>query len=161
MLDTGRIDSQLRLLSAGGVSGVQINFCHSCPAHDPESGGGGFGKTYECVPAMFSDEWWTIVNHTFRTAKELGMGVGISDYTIGWIGNGFFVDKVVYENGLCASELKCDIKELKEGESIDRRCGDVLERVIVPFTGEDIIYPDDPDISACRMAMKPLLNVMH
>lgn len=150
VLDTGRIDSQLRLLSAGGVSGVQINFCHSCPAHDPESGGGGFGKTYECVPAMFSDEWWTIVNHTFRTAKELGMGVGISDYTIGWIGNGFFVDKVVYENGLCASELKCDIKELKEGESIDRRCGDVLERVIVPFTGEDIIYPDDPDISALQ-----------
>lgn len=44
VLDTERIDSQLKLLSAGGVSGVQINFCHSCPAHDPKLGGGGFGK---------------------------------------------------------------------------------------------------------------------
>ena len=50
VLDTERIDSQLKLLSAGGVSGVQINFCHSCPAHDPKLGGGGFGKTYECTP---------------------------------------------------------------------------------------------------------------
>ncbi len=142
VLDTERIDSQLKLLLDGGVSGVQINFCHSCPAHDPKSGGGGFGKTYECTPAMFTDEWWEIVNHTFRTAKNLGLGVGISDYTIGWIGNGFFVDKVVYENGLCATELKCDIKELKEGESLGGCSADVLVRVFVPFAGENIVYPD-------------------
>ena len=142
VLDTERIDSQLKLLSAGGVSGVQINFCHSCPAHDPKLGGGGFGKTYECTPAMFTDEWWEIVNHTFRTAKKLGLGVGISDYTIGWIGNGFFVDKVVYESRLCATELKCDIKEMTAGESISERSADVLVRAFIPFTGKDIVYPD-------------------
>ncbi len=77
-LDKDRLSWQLEKLAENGVSGVQINFAHHCPAHRPDKTGGGFGKTYECDPEAFTDEWWEIVNHVFRKAKSLGMGVGIS-----------------------------------------------------------------------------------
>lgn len=115
-LDENRIAWQLEKLAENGVSGVQINFAHHCPAHRPDKAGGGFGKTYDCDPEAFTDEWWKIVNKVFRKAKSLGMGVGISDYTIGWIGNGYFIDKVALEAKLCAEELFCDGAEVKKGD---------------------------------------------
>ena len=115
-LDKERICWQLETLAENGVSGVQINFAHHCPAQNPEKRGGGFGKTYDCDPLAFTPEWWDIVNHVFRKAKSLGMGVGISDYTIGWIGNGYFIDKVVLDAKLCAEELHCDTAEVRRGE---------------------------------------------
>jgi hypothetical protein len=116
-LDKNRIEWQLEKLAENGVSGVQINFAHHCPAHRPDKAGGGFGKTYDCDPEAFSDEWWKIVNHVFRKAKSLGMGVGISDYTIGWIGNGYFIDKVAIDAKLCAEELHFIKTEVKKGET--------------------------------------------
>jgi len=115
-LDSDRIAWQLDKLAENGVSGVQINFMHHCPEQDPTKAGGGFGKSVECDPPAFTDEWWTIVNKVFRKAKSLGMGVGISDYTLGWIGNGFFVDKVALDAKLCAEELFCEKTEIKAGE---------------------------------------------
>ncbi len=113
-LDKDRLSWQLEKLAENGVSGVQINFAHHCPAHRPDKTGGGFGKTYECDPEAFTDEWWEIVNHVFRKAKSLGMGVGISDYTIGWIGNGYFIDKVAIDAKLCAEELHCESENVKK-----------------------------------------------
>ncbi|MBQ1862763.1 MAG: hypothetical protein II149_04525, partial [Clostridia bacterium] len=115
-LDKDRLSWQLEKLAENGVSGVQINFAHHCPAHRPDKTGGGFGKTYECDPEAFTDEWWEIVNHVFRKAKSLGMGVGISDYTIGWIGNGYFIDKVAIDAKLCAEELHCESGKVRKGE---------------------------------------------
>lgn len=135
-LDTARIDEQLRMLADGGASGVQINFCHYCPEHDPDKTGGGFGKTYISDPPMFTDAWWNIVNHTFRTAKSLGLGVGISDYTLGWIGNGFFVDSVVYDAGLCATELRFKKVQLRRGDALPKpECGS-LERILLSVGGD-------------------------
>lgn len=118
-LDKDRIAWQLEKLSENNVSGVQINFMHHCPMQNPAKRGGGHGMTVECDPLAFSDEWWDIVNATFRKAKSLGMGVGISDYTIGWIGNGYFIDKVVLDAKLCAEELSCEKTEIKAGEKFD------------------------------------------
>ncbi|MBQ2720187.1 MAG: hypothetical protein IJF23_01500, partial [Clostridia bacterium] len=115
-LDSDRIAWQLDKLAENGVSGVQINLMHHCPEQDPTKVGGGFGKSVECDPPAFTDEWWTIVNKVFRKAKSLGMGVGISDYTLGWIGNGFFVDKVALDAKLCAEELFCEKTEIKACE---------------------------------------------
>ena len=137
-LDTERIDEQLRMLAEGGVSGVQINFCHYCPEHDPDKTGGGFGKTYVSDPPMFTDKWWDIVNHTFHTAKSLGLGVGISDYTLGWIGNGFFVDSVVYDAGLCATELRFKRVPLRRGDVLPKPENGSLERILLEDGRTDV-----------------------
>ena len=91
-LNKERITEQLTELAGHGVSGVQINFAHDSAArhHIP----GNRMVTLPCDPETFSDEWWDIMNHAARTAKSLGMKIGISDYTIAWLGNGFFVDQI-------------------------------------------------------------------
>lgn len=147
-LDTERIDKQLRMLAEGGVSGVQINFCHYCPEHDPDKTGGGFGKTYVSDPPMFTDKWWDIVNHTFHTAKSLGLGVGISDYTLGWIGNGFFVDSVVYDAGLCATELRFKRVPLRRGDVLPKPENGSLERILLADGRTDVSSADD---SSCEI----------
>lgn len=131
------------MLAEGGVSGVQINFCHYCPEHDPDKTGGGFGKTYVSDPPMFTDKWWAIVNHTFHTAKSLGLGVGISDYTLGWIGNGFFVDSVVYDAGLCATELRFKRVPLRRGDTLPVSENGSLERILLADGRTDVSSVDD------------------
>lgn len=123
-LDKERIARQLEALSQKGISGVQINFAHDCWERD----GSEYRhmQTLPCDPPTFSDEWWDIFNFTLKKAKSLGMGVGISDYTIGWIDNGYFVDQIAFDPELQAIELVDRHIACQAGVSLDVPCGETL-----------------------------------
>lgn len=50
-----RLAWQLDRLSDLGISGLQINYCHS------DKGGQSWGLTYPSEPPLFSEDWWKLV----------------------------------------------------------------------------------------------------
>ena len=87
-LDPARLHWQLDRLAGHGVSGVQVNYAHA------PHGGGGYGLTYPSDPPLFSDAWWRIWDDTVAACGERGLRIGLSDYTLGWPGNGQWVDRI-------------------------------------------------------------------
>ena len=47
-----RILWQLEQLEGMGITGLQVNYCHT------DTGGASYGLTYPSQPALFSEEWW-------------------------------------------------------------------------------------------------------
>jgi len=70
-----RIISQLEQLKDKGITGLQINYCHT------DKGGATYGLTYPSQPALFSDQWWKLLQWFVNEAKARGMSVSLSDYT--------------------------------------------------------------------------------
>jgi hypothetical protein len=74
-LDEERLLWQLRQLHEKGVSGVQVNYSHTdgpgWPS-DPKD------------PPIFSDAWWKIYGRVSEECARLGMGIGLSTYTLDW-----------------------------------------------------------------------------
>lgn len=74
-LDPDRMIWQLKELHKKGVSGVQVNYSHyDSPGWPTESD----------EPAIFSDAWWKVYAKVSEACAELGMGIGMSTYTIDW-----------------------------------------------------------------------------
>ena len=74
-LDADRLLWQLRELHAKGISGVQVNYSHTdAPGwpSDPKE------------PPIFSDAWWKVYGRISEECSKLGMGIGLSTYTIDW-----------------------------------------------------------------------------
>ena len=116
-LDESRITSQLEALAEKGVAGVQVNYCHLVKGGEFDEQYGGHGKSRPGEPYQFSEEWWKFFCHAACECERLGMGIGVGDYTIAWIGNGFFTDKVSAVPGMTATELECERKMLFMGEN--------------------------------------------
>ena len=96
-----RILWQLDQLKDKGITGLQINYCHT------DKGGATYGLTYPSQPALFSPKWWELLQWFLKEAKKRDMSVSLSDYTLGAAGQGWFVDEMLKENpGLHGSKLE-------------------------------------------------------
>ena len=104
-----RLAWQLEQLSGKGVMGLQINYAHS------DRGGQSYGLTYPSDPPLFSDDWWELVTWFMQQAKQRGMAISLSDYTLG-IGQGWSVDEVLEEHPeLAGSVLQSESKDVGAG----------------------------------------------
>ncbi len=91
-LTQDRILWQLDQLKDKGITGLQINYCHT------DKGGASYGLTYPSQPALFSDKWWQLFQWFLKEAKKRDMSVSLSDYTLGAAGQEWFVDEMLKEN---------------------------------------------------------------
>ena len=78
-------------MRAWGCRGLQINYAHT------DRGGRSYGLTMPSDPPLFSEEWWKLVGWFLGEAKQRGIAVSLSDYTLG-IGQGWCVDEMLREH---------------------------------------------------------------
>ncbi len=132
VLNKERIAEQLRSLHAKGVSGTQVNYAHLMMNGWP---------TMPVEPAIFSPEWWDVFKFAAEESGRLGMGIGLSGYTLDWPG----CDNLYRKLGIDSPETRARVIKLVDGkvtvlerentldplnpESAKR----VLERFIKPF----------------------------
>lgn len=131
-LDKRRIAEQLRELHAKGVSGTQVNYAHLM------SDG---WKTMPVEPEIFSDEWWDIFVFAAEQSAKLGMGIGLSGYTLDWPG----CDNLYRRLGIEVDETLGRVLEMKDGKVVPvvkrgtldplnpESAKRVIERFIRPF----------------------------
>lgn len=74
-LDVERLLWQLRELHAKGISGVQVNYSHRDTPGWP---------TDDAEPKLFSEDWWRVYSRVSEECAKLGMGIGLSTYTLDW-----------------------------------------------------------------------------
>ena len=72
-----------------GVTALQINYAHS------DKGGLSWGLTFASEPPLFSGQWWDLFGWFLKAAKQRGMAASLSDYTLGWAGNGWYIDEIL------------------------------------------------------------------
>ncbi|HWS01443.1 MAG TPA: glycosyl hydrolase, partial [Prolixibacteraceae bacterium] len=109
-LTQDRILWQLDQLKDKGITGLQINYCHT------DKGGASYGLTYPSQPALFSEKWWKLFQWFLKEAKQRDMSVSLSDYTLGAAGQGWFVDEMLEENPkLHGTKLEARLFEVKGG----------------------------------------------
>ncbi len=92
-----RLGEQLDILAASATDGFAVSYIHTDPHVDKaenKEGHGLFGMTEPGRPLVFSDEWWNIWNWFSGECGRRGLGVGLDDYTVGWVGNGFYPDEL-------------------------------------------------------------------
>ena len=111
-LNKKRLREQLETLAAHGAAGVQINYAHQHGGGEKDEPYGGAGRSIPGEPYQFSEDWWDFFGYAARVCEELGMGVGVGDYTLAWLGNGFFTDAVAAEPGMRAETLSAERKNL-------------------------------------------------
>lgn len=106
-----RLAWQLEQLSGMPIAGLQVNYAHS------DQGGLLWGLTYETDPPLFSESWWELFNWFLQVAKQQGLSVSLSDYTLGSPGQGWYVDEIIREHPqLAGSVLKHDRYSVVSGE---------------------------------------------
>ncbi len=108
-LDPARLRWQLDQLAGCGVSGVQVNYAHA------PHGGGGYGLTLPSNPPLFSDAWWRVWDDTVIACHERGLRIGLSDYTLGWPGNGQWVDRIAADPAFRGAVLRHQTATVADG----------------------------------------------
>jgi hypothetical protein len=86
-----RLAWELEQLSGMGICGLQINYAHS------DKGGRSYGLTLPSDPPLFSEDWWKLVGWFMQEAKQRGIAISLSDYTLG-AGQGWCVDEMLREH---------------------------------------------------------------
>lgn len=137
-LEKERLSSQLQMLSEKGLKGVQINYAHINGGGEDNIPHGGHGRSIKGEPEQFSDEWWEMFRYAAKECERLGMTIGMGDYTIAWIGNGYFTDKVANTPGMSATVLSCEKKLLFSG---DEETSDESILAIVSFSDSECTEP--------------------
>ncbi len=112
-LDPARLRWQLDRLADRGVSGVQVNYAHA------PHGGGGYGLTYPSDPPLFSDAWWRVWDDTVAACSERGLRIGLSDYTLGWPGNGQWVDRIAADPTFRGAVLRHRTLTVADGQAAE------------------------------------------
>ena len=120
-LNKERLKEQLKILSQSATDGFSVSYIHTDPEVDSvfnKNGYGLFGRTSPGDPAVFSEDWWNIWNWYSGECAQLGLGVGLDDYTIGWNGNGYYPDELdtmsVFQN--YQGKLVIDSYSVNKGE---------------------------------------------
>ena len=109
-----RLQWQLDQLAGMGVSGLQINYAHD------DHGGRTYGLTFPSDPPLFSEDWWNLFTWFQRAAKEKGMAVSLSDYTLGTAGQGSYIDEVLRKNPeIRGAVLKHQVQDVEGGRRVD------------------------------------------
>lgn len=98
-LSKARLTEQLDILKESSTDGFAVSYLHTDPKGadyelNKKMGYGLYGRTEHGNPAVYSDEWWKTWNWFSGEAAKRGMAVGLDDYTIGWVGNGYSTDEV-------------------------------------------------------------------
>jgi hypothetical protein len=98
-LSRERLTEQLDILKQSSTDGFAVSYLHTDPRGadaelNKKLGYGLYGRTEAGNPAVYSDEWWKTWNWFSGEAAKRGMAVGLDDYTIGWVGNGYSTDEV-------------------------------------------------------------------
>ena len=103
---------QLDRLQDMDICGLQVNYAHS------DQGGNTYGLTYQSDPALFSEDWWSLFHWFMSEAKNRGMAVSLSDYTLGTPGQGWYVDEVLnkYPES-CGATLFREKQTLSHGQN--------------------------------------------
>ena len=114
-LNTDRLLWQVRELHKKGISGMQVNYSHTDAP--------GWPSDVE-KPEIFSEEWWRIYARVSQECGKLGMGIGLSTYTLDWPNGGEnLFKKLFYDNpDLNAMELVSNHHEIQEGETLTIQC---------------------------------------
>ena len=114
-LNTDRLLWQVRELHKKGISGMQVNYSHTDAP--------GWPSDVE-KPEIFSEEWWRIYTRVSQECGKLGMGIGLSTYTLDWPNGGDnLFKKLFYDNpDLNAMELVSNHREIHEGETLTIPC---------------------------------------
>lgn len=120
-LNKERLKEQLEILSQSATDGFSVSYIHTDPEVDSvfnKNGYGLFGRTSPGNPPVFSEDWWNIWNWFSGECAQLGLGVGLDDYTIGWNGNGYYPDELdtmsVFQN--YQGKLVIDSYSVNKGE---------------------------------------------
>ena len=80
-LDAERLLWQIdELAKKGGISGVQINYAHQDVRNEKQPN----WLTYPNDPEPLTAEWFDAFDVVAARCRELGMGVGLSGYTLDW-----------------------------------------------------------------------------
>jgi hypothetical protein len=74
-LNVDRMLWQVRELHKKGISGVQVNYSH----YDTPG-----WLTEMDEPRLFTEEWWKVYSRISEECDKLGMGIGLSTYTLDW-----------------------------------------------------------------------------
>ena len=104
-LDKERIAWQLRELRAKGVAGTQVNYAHLM-THG--------WATMPVDPPIFFDEWWDVFSFAAAESAKLGMGIGLSGYTLDWPG----CDNLYRHLGIETDETRGRVLELQDGKVV-------------------------------------------
>lgn len=115
-LDKNRLSEQIRMLADKGLAGVQINYAHINGGGEDNLPFGGHGKSIPGTPEQFSDEWWDFFAFAAKECEKYDMSIGMGDYTIAWIGNGYFTDTLSEMPGMHAENLSIEKKMLFSGD---------------------------------------------
>ncbi len=86
-----RLSWELDQLKDRHITALQFNYAHS------DKGGQKFGLTYPSEPPLFSESWWELFGWFRKEARKQGMAVSLSDYTLGWPGQGWYFDEILKE----------------------------------------------------------------
>ena len=122
-LKRDRMSHLLDVLGKSATDGFSVSYIHRNPTVDStlhKDGYGMFGHTDPGEPPVFSEAWWEFWNWFSEACAEHDMGAGLDDYTVGWIGNGYYPDET-FRNAKYADyqgKLHIDRHEVKGGESI-------------------------------------------
>lgn len=117
-LNEERLLWQVRELHKKGISGVQVNYSHL------DTSG---WLTDDKEPGLFTEAWWKIYSRVSEECGELGMGIGLSTYTIDWP-NG--AHNLFYKLFYSKSELNAI--ELIAGERVRLRSGETKTVAVAP-----------------------------
>ncbi len=115
-LDVDRMIWQIRELHKKGISGVQVNYSH----YDTQG-----WLTENDPPDLFTDEWWDVYSKISAECGRLGMGIGMSTYTIDWPrgAKNLFYKLFYSKSKLNAIELRTGKKQrLRGGETKTVTC---------------------------------------
>lgn len=119
-LDKERLREQLDILSSSATDGFAVSYMHTDPEVDTlvnKNGHGLYGRTEPGEPGVFTEEWWKIWNWFSGESASRGMGAGLDDYTMGWVGNGYYPDELdtmsVFKG--YKGELNIDVYSVKGG----------------------------------------------
>ncbi|WP_029906672.1 glycosyl hydrolase [Prevotella sp. 10(H)] len=97
-LNRERMKEQLEILSEAAIDGFAVSYIHMDTEVDIEEmkdGYGLYGKTEPGRPKVFSEDWWNIWSWFAKECASKNIGLGMDDYTVGWIGNGYYTDEVL------------------------------------------------------------------
>jgi len=86
-----RILWELDQLTGKGISSLQVNYGHTDIVTKSAY------LTIPSDPPLFSADWWNLYDWFLKQAKQRGMAVSLSDYTICWAGNGTYTDEMLHE----------------------------------------------------------------
>ncbi|SFT06605.1 glycosyl hydrolase [Paenibacillus sp. BC26] len=105
-----RLEWQLEQLKDHHITSLQINYAHS------DKGGASWGLTYESDPPLFSEAWWELFAWFADKAGTCGISVSLSDYTLGWLGQGWYSDEIVAARpDVSGTNLSCVDWPAKDG----------------------------------------------